>query len=139
MIVGHNGNAQRTLLEACGRLQRQKCQECSTRPQGERPDVVTLIMYKQWRAHCTLSWPAAAATDCFGPFTLLLMTPHCSRAISTLFLSENILRMLKDRDSESAASRSPSQQTPHERESGRETKDRKGKKKWKAGDCLCRS
>lgn len=29
--------------------------------------------------------------------TLLLMRPHCSRAVSTLFLSENILMTLKDK------------------------------------------
>lgn len=29
--------------------------------------------------------------------TLLLTRPHCSRAVSTLFLSENILRILKHR------------------------------------------
>lgn len=99
---------------------------------------MTLIMYKQGKAHYMLSWPGAA--NCFGLFTLLMMTPHCSRAISTLFLSENILRMLKDRDPESAASRSLSQWTQHEGESGRETKDRKGKKKWKKGDwSLCSS
>lgn len=98
---------------------------------------MTLIMYKQGKAHCMLSWPGAA--NCFRLFTLLLMTPHCSRAISTLFLSENILRMLKDRDPESAASRSLSHQTQHKGGSGRETNDRKGKKKWKKGDwSLCR-
>lgn len=60
----------------------------------ERPDVVTLIMYEQGKEHCMGSWPGAA--NCLRPFTLLT-TPHCSRAVSTLFLSENILRMLKDR------------------------------------------
>lgn len=130
MIVAHNSSAEWTLLEACGRLQRQKCKECLTRPQGERPDV-TLIMYKQGKAHCMLSCPGAV--NCPGLFTLLLMTPHCSRAVSTLFLSENILRMLKDRDSESAGSRSLSQRTQHQGGSGREKKGQEEKEEVEAG------
>lgn len=46
------------------------------------------------------------------------MTPHCSRAVSTRFLSENILRMLQDRDPESQQ---------HQWGGGRETKRQEGK------------
>lgn len=65
-----------------------------TRPQGERLKLRLLSCTKQRKAHSVLSSPAVG--DCFGPLTLLLTRPHCSRDVSTLFLSENILRMLKD-------------------------------------------
>lgn len=88
---------------------------------------MTLIMYEQGKAHRVLSCPGAA--NCPGLFTLLLMTPHCSRAVSTLFLSENILRMLKDRDPESAASRARSLNSRgkvEERQRGQEGKEEVG-------------
>lgn len=70
------------------------CKECLTRPQGERLKLRLLSCTKQRKAHSVLSSPAVG--DGFGPFTLLLTRPHCSRDVSTLFLSENILRMLED-------------------------------------------
>lgn len=70
------------------------CKECLTRPQGERLKLQLLSCTAQRKAHSVPSSPAVG--DCFGPFTLLLTRPHCSRDVSTLFLSENILRMLKD-------------------------------------------
>lgn len=86
--------------------------------------------------------------------TLLLMRPHCSRAVSTLFLSENILMTLKDKvqnhiqikclqwrvqakrvrnlRSDCKHKKNQSHYKRAERESGRETKKRKRKKKWGA-------
>lgn len=79
--------------------------------------------------------------------TLLLMRPHCSRAVSTLFLSENILMTLKDKvqnyiqikclqakrvrnlRSDCKHKKNQSHYKRAERESERETKKRKRKKK----------
>lgn len=68
------------------------CEECYATPQGER----SCIYYHVWnneREQPHDQWSLVM-------ITLLLTRPHCSRDVSTLFLSENILRILKDREFE---------------------------------------
>lgn len=54
-----------------------------------------------WSCDCYRVWTKERNTSARGSLsviTLLLTRPHCSRAVSTFFLSENILRILKDRE-----------------------------------------